>query len=148
MRGFCRGKGPALAVAALALGQIWTSSLAMAQANRYTVSSGTVHDNKTNLTWQQASPTTTYTLSAASTYCQGMGTGWRLPTIKELLSIVDFTIPSPGPTLPPVFSGPASFYWSSTAVAGSPPFMWGVNFDYATMGDHGSDDVGVVRCVR
>jgi len=146
MRGFFRGKG--LAVAALALAQVWTSSRAMAQANRYTVSSGTVHDTKTNLTWQQVSPTTTYTQSAAATYCQGMGTGWRLPTIKELLSIVDFTVPSPGPTLNPVFSGPASFYWSSTPMAGSPPFVWGVNFDYATMGDRDPADVGLVRCMR
>ena len=51
--------------------------------------------------------------------------GWRLPTIQELTSLIDRTVPSPGPTLPaghpfsnvhipsPINS---ALYWSATTV--------------------------------
>src|SRR5664279_4073220 len=76
-----------------------------APAGRYTVTSGTVYDSKTKLTWQQVVPATGYIWAAAKTYCVGVGaslggTGWRLPTRNELLTIVDYsrTNPSIDPT--------------------------------------------------
>jgi hypothetical protein len=56
--------------------------------------SGTVYDTKSNLTWQQTVSSTAYTWADAKAYCAGVGTslegtGWRLPTIRELQSIVD-----------------------------------------------------------
>jgi hypothetical protein len=59
-----------------------------------TVANGTVHDPKTGLTWQQMPPPDTYTQAGALQYCAGLsldGGGWRLPTIKELATIADFT---------------------------------------------------------
>ena len=60
-----------------------------APMGRYTLTNdkmltGTVYDNKTKLTWQQAVPSTTYNWSAAMSYCTGNvgalpGSGWRLP---------------------------------------------------------------------
>ncbi len=67
---------------------------ATAPASRYTVSSDnlTVYDNAAGLLWHQmgASPPSG-TLAAASADCATYGTGWRLPTIRELESIVDRT---------------------------------------------------------
>jgi len=126
-----------------------TAAGALAQTPRFTTSSGTVHDNRTNLTWQQASPqNTTYTQSGGASYCTAMGTGWRLPSIKELQSIVDYTIPSPGPVFNSVFSGSASWYWSATPLAGSTSSAWALNFN---AGNTLNDDPATqhyVRCVR
>ena len=60
---------------------------------RYTTAGGTVYDTKTKLTWQQAISSSTYTWADAQTYCAGVsmslgGTGWRLPTLVELKTIV------------------------------------------------------------
>ena len=44
---------------------------------------------------------------------------WRLPTIKELDSIVNYNIPNPGPTINTAFfpSTQSYYYWSSTNYA-------------------------------
>ena len=79
-----------LAVVALATVAFTRSADANAPAGRYTTSSGTVYDTKTKLTWQQAVAPGTYAWAGAKAYCAGLnlgGTGWRLPTIKELQTI-------------------------------------------------------------
>ena len=67
---------------------------ASAPAGRFTVAGGSVTDNKTKLIWQQATPQTMYSWSEAKTYCAcggpGLaGVGWRLPTVRELQTLVD-----------------------------------------------------------
>jgi Protein of unknown function (DUF1566) len=114
-------------------------------------SAGTVYDTKSKLTWQQTAPTTTYDWADAKTYCSGLdlnGTGWRLPTLKELFSIVDRT-----QTLPPfidtsAFPGTPSDRFRAatledTTIASIIDFSTGfVNGDDVTWaGDY-------VRCVR
>jgi hypothetical protein len=82
---------------------------------------GTVYDTKSKLTWQQSVQTTLYTQSGAAMYCASLGSGWRLPTVKELVSIVDFS----QTTAPLIdrswFPGTAATdaYWTLTFVAGS-----------------------------
>ena len=47
--------------------------------------------------------------------------GWRLPTVDELLSLVDPTVSPPGPTLPaghPFTNVQSSRYWTATQRAG------------------------------
>jgi hypothetical protein len=60
---------------------------------------GTVTDTVTHLIWQQVGMTAgtngVTNQATAVTYCQGLSlgnlpTGWRLPAIKELTSIVDY----------------------------------------------------------
>ena len=51
-----------------------------------------VTDRGTGLTWQRRPGTETYGFSEAQAYCSALtleGTGWRLPSMKELQTIVD-----------------------------------------------------------
>jgi len=64
---------------------------------------GIVRDNVTELEWQQTTAPGTYTWEQALDYVAGMNSGsgtygftdWRLPTIKELSTLVDSSIPYP-----------------------------------------------------
>lgn len=127
-----------------------------APAGRYTfgtgAASGTVYDTKTKLTWQRAVPATQYGWTAAKSTCAGLslnGAGWRVPTIGELLSIVDFSQPA-GPYVDPTaFPGtPADVFWCSTPVAGDSTAAWSVFFDTGfAYGTTRSTPI-YVRCVR
>jgi hypothetical protein len=57
---------------------------------------------------------------------------WRLPTFKELDSIVNLDIPYPGPTINTAYfpNTVSSLYWSSTTNAYYTVGAWGVNFGY------------------
>jgi len=127
------------------------SARANAPAGRYTTASGTVYDTKTKLTWQQAVASVTYTWAGAKAYCAGLnlnGTGWRLPTIKELQTIVDDSQTKPSIDTTAFPSTPADWFWSSSPLAGSSSYAWYVYF-YLGYTDYG-DVFGAVnvRCVR
>jgi hypothetical protein len=155
--------------AALVAALMTASVRANAPAGRYTAAAGVVLDNKTGLYWQQAVPTARYTYADALTYCSGnvaalAGTGWRLPAIKELQTLVDDSVAAPAPTIDASAfpSTPSSAFWSSTVNVKRPSIVWGIFFRgsspslEAVQGD--SFGVGVtngdttstnyVRCVR
>jgi|SRR5450759_1331730 len=117
--------------------------------------SGTVYDAKSKLTWQQIVSTSTYKWDAAQTYCSGVGaslggTGWRLPTIKELQSIVDLSqaaYPFIDPNAFP--STPSATFWSATLSYGSgASYAWVVNFDRGFTTYNNVSGTNNVRCVR
>ena len=60
---------------------------------------GTVTDLATGLMWQREDDATPRNLADATSYCQDLDLGgerdWRLPTVKELFSIVDEKMASP-----------------------------------------------------
>ncbi len=75
---------------------------------------------------------------------------WRLPTIKELANIVDYSIPEPGPAINPKYfpNTAASWYWTATPYAYDPRQAWLMYFEYSN--DH-NDDKGkqyYARAVR
>ncbi|MDP2816022.1 MAG: DUF1566 domain-containing protein, partial [Rectinemataceae bacterium] len=123
---------------------------------------GTVTDNNTGLMWQQAGLGQSYNwYRAAGVYdasynpttqnvCREQGTGgysdWRLPTKKELVSIVDYG--RYYPSINPVFTSIASNYWSSTTCASYSNYAWGVSFGYGYVGSPSKLYYNYVRCVR
>lgn len=120
----------------------------------------TVTDLATKLTWQRKPPTTggtwntgEFTTSAAAQYCTANvaglpGMGWRLPTVRELLSIVNRRVSS---TLDPAFlcCSPTNQFWTSTPYKQSTAIMWFVAFyKYAAQYPDGPGYSMAVRCVR
>ena len=62
----------------------------------------TVNDNITGLTWEGLVDRRMVGQDDAARYCAGQDHPvgpWRLPTLLELISLVDYTVPSPGPTI-------------------------------------------------
>jgi hypothetical protein len=135
---------PALVVVVLAVG---TLAHADAPVGRFTVNAGgTVTDNVTHLTWQQAASPTAVTWASAKTYCTG---GWRLPNIRELQSIVDER--RYNPALDPIAfpSAPSDRFWTGSPDAYDTIRGWTVDFSYGY--PQSTPAVGLdswVRCVR
>jgi hypothetical protein len=120
---------------------------------------GTVHDNKTGLTWQQTVPSAKYTWGSASTsgtaqnYCANLILNgipsWRLPTMKELLTILDYSVGGPAIDATYFPNTPRNYFWSSTPTAGSSNDAWIVDFNVGdTGGGEGAGNTLNVRCVR
>ena len=140
-----------LAAVALVVVALTASADANAPAGRYTTSGGTVYDTKTKLTWQQTVPSGTYTWAGAKTYCAGLnlgGTGWRLPTAKELQTIVDDSRTNPSIDTTAFPSTPADVFWSSSPLAGSSSYAWVVFFNVGNSGANDVSGTDYVRCVR
>ncbi|MCP4605731.1 MAG: DUF1566 domain-containing protein [Proteobacteria bacterium] len=52
------------------------------------LSAGTCYDPNSGLTWQEPPPAGKYNLEEAVEYCKGLGSGWHLPKINELRSLI------------------------------------------------------------
>jgi hypothetical protein len=139
-------------LAAVAVGVALTAyASANAPAGRYTTANGTVYDTRTKLTWQQAVLTDTYTWANAKAYCAGLslnGVGWRLPTVKELQTIVDDSRTNPSIDTTAFPSTPADWFWSSSPLAGSSSDAWYVNFGNGLTSYLAVSHPNYVRCVR
>jgi hypothetical protein len=80
----------------------------MSSASRFTVladfGGAAVRDNNTGLVWEQTADGTTRTQPEATVYCAnktvGGTSGWRLPSVIELSSARDPSLPN---FVPPVF---------------------------------------------
>jgi hypothetical protein len=81
-----------------------------------------VLDNETGLHWERSPDATPRNWGAANFHCNhdktiGNRKGWRLPTAQELASLIDPSVPRPGPTLPdghPFMNVQGNDYWSAT----------------------------------
>jgi hypothetical protein len=134
---------------------------------------GTVTDNNTGLMWQKGDPNPQQYnwFQASGTYhsthnpstidvCGSLSidglTDWRLPTKKELITIVDYSIPSPGPTINQSFFpyAAAHEYWTIDRGAQSADYAWLVQFSdgqifaVQTYFTFGLAPANYVRCVR
>ena len=109
---------------------------------------GTVTDRATGLMWQQADDGVTRNWEEALAYAEtatvaGHG-DWRLPTAKELQSIVDYTRApdavdpeSVGPAIDPIFdvSETESWFWTGTTLLEAPRDLGpGAHAVYVTFG--------------
>lgn len=112
----------------------------------------TVLDNVTGLTWQRFAEPESYTQADAETYCAALnvdGMGWRLPTVIELQSIVDYSKAEPGPTIDTnAFpNAPNDNFWSSSKRPESPN-SWYVQFEFGDVSFYYATEMHRVRCVR
>jgi hypothetical protein len=138
------------ACAALALLSMARDTDANAPPGRYVIANGTVYDTFTRLTWQQAQAPSSYSLPAAISYCATLslaGSGWRVPTVKELVTIMD----TPGGSTDTV-AFPAttqSFFRTSTVDLGQPTYAWVVDFGGGLPTSYWPASTGYsLRCVR
>ena len=92
---------------------------------------GTVTDISTGLMWQQTTAPGIYTWEQALEYCKSLDlagfTDWRLPTIKELASIVDYSRYKPAIDTD-YFPDTVEYYWSSTTYVNNTYGAWYVYF--------------------
>jgi len=124
-----------------------------------TTGDGTVTDLNTGLMWQKQDDGVLYNWYQA-TGASGDGynypdpvnacdPGWRLPTKKEFLSLVDYAIPNPWPAINPIFSNAkASGYWSSAGLAFYPRHAWNINLYNGSANVDMKSTALYVRCVR
>jgi hypothetical protein len=108
-------------------------------------------DRVTGLWWsgQQSLLADGRTWFQALSYCQGMSLGgqtdWRLPNVKELLSVVDYTRHSPSATMSAM---QVANYWSSTTRANTPASAVVISFGEGKMELLGKTSAAAARCVR
>jgi hypothetical protein len=107
----------------------------------------TVTDNWTGLTWQRQNNGAAPNFADAGTYCAQMGNGFRLPTTKELLSLIDPMEYSPAIDRNAFPNATSAEFWSSTPVYSSSS-LYVVNFDEGSTTTRGSGDGKYVRCVK
>ena len=131
-----------------------TTTVTSAPAGQYTLTSATVFDTKTKLTWERVALGTPMTYVDAKTYCGSAststrlgGSGWRIPTIKELFSLLDHS-QNPAIDATAFPSTPASGFWSSTTYAAGPPNMWRADFSSGDVNITAPSNAIFVRCVR
>ena len=113
--------------------------------DRYRITGDVVHDTTTGLEWQRehSGP---MTWRMAMDYAAKLGDGWRLPTVIELVSLVDYDRCDPASAFPAMPSVAA--FWSSSSDAGSASNAWYVNFYHGNVSNDGKTSTSYVRCVR
>jgi Protein of unknown function (DUF1566) len=133
------------------------------QYGAFDSSNTTITDSNTGLTWQRAAPSALVSFTGAQDYCAGIAlggwsTGWRVPSYKELLTIVDESPHAEYDGTTNVYKAIDShafgflytpitipWYWSSSSWGG-PGGGFLVNFE---TGATKTDDGGfLVRCVH
>ena len=112
--------------------------------DRFTTDNSTVLDTKTGLEWE-ATPAGPMTWQQAMDYVAKLGDGWRLPTVIELVTLVDYDRCDPASAFPAM---PVVAFWSSSSDAGSASNAWYVNFYHGHVSNDGKTSTSYVRCVR
>jgi len=117
-----------------------------------------VTDNINRLLWQDSLNTKVdkHSFSEADAYCDnlslgGLTSGWRIPTVKELASLID--VEAYDPAIDGNFTSTAynDAYWTSENEDGSDTNEWDINFKDGEINYGGTTHASFdqyVRCVR
>ncbi len=113
----------------------------------------TVADATTGLEWQRQDDHVRRDWGQALTYCANLRldgkTGWHLPNVAELSSLVEFGGTTSSVAIDPVFPQTmGDLYWSSTPNDGTPGFAFSVNFNLGVVDGFTTQGMEFVRCVR
>jgi hypothetical protein len=125
------------------------------QYQQFVKDDDTIVDTKTLLVWERFALRQTKTFGAASIGCPA---GFRLPTVKELLTLVDEQPHQEyefGKTVTKVidqnafgsYTGEDAAYWSGTPTGGTNE-RWGVSFKDGTMVKLPEGQMFYARCVK
>ena len=106
-----------------------------------------------NLMWHRATSADRLNFKDAESYCKALTTGghtdWRLPTIQELLSLVDYTRHDPAIDVAQFPDTKSNWYWSSSPDASAPAdCAWIVTFLHGNSYYGPRDNTAFVRAVR
>jgi hypothetical protein len=116
-----------------------------------TTSTEVVVDRVTHLTWQRNLDPKSYPWPEAESYCRCLAVGghddWRLPTRIELVSIVDFTKPSPAIDSNAFPVAPGDYFWTSSPLVGHSSAYWYVYFFDGNTHSTDMNSAYRVRCV-
>ena len=138
------------------------SAPAVAPPDQYrVVASGEVRDNYTGLVWQQGYSSAAMSFDEARGYCTGLGLNggtWRLPSVRELATLVDEAQVAPAinrSMFPNTRYGSGVWYWASHAARNNPAAAWALNYDDGFTGFNAGMSgswnyftAAWVRCVR
>ncbi|CAK0756440.1 hypothetical protein CCP4SC76_2780005 [Gammaproteobacteria bacterium] len=118
---------------------------------RYIDQENTILDTQTNLIWDK-SYKTNLNFDEALAYADQANkdsylgyNDWRVPTVSELISLVDYTKYDPASTF---LNMPSSNFWSSAPTADYSDDAWGVHFLYGSANYHYQSSGLAVRLVR
>ena len=119
----------------------------------YTITTDTVRDNWTALTWQRTTPFAAKGWDEAGSYCRGLGlgglaSGWRLPTYKELLSLVAWRSRNPTYDTEAFPSAGTASFWSASSSADLASLAWTVDFSSGAGVPIPKSSLLGMRCVR
>jgi len=113
---------------------------------------GTVTDNVSGLMWQQEDDDKERKWDEACAYCEDFTlagySDWRLPSKKNLISIVDYGTYNPSIDTAFFLGTDAWYYWSSIPDANYPLAAWVVNFNAGHVDGYNKNYTFYVRCVR
>ena len=111
-------------------------------------------DAATDLMWQQAGSPEKMTWPQAKAYLRRLNQAyfagyadWRLPTIVELASLLEFTRPPGKPYLAPLFDSAQTMCWSADLFE-SPANVWFVHFAHGYLSNTAAGSEIYVRAVR
>lgn len=115
-----------------------------------------VLDKETQLVWERTPATNTVTQPLAKSLCANTKTGgrrgWRLPSVHEMSSLADPSVPQGTLALPaghPFVTVPQGVYWTATRLTSSPNTGYWVNFmDTGFTGTQIYSSNGYRWCVR
>ena len=113
-----------------------------------------IKDPKSNLVWEDTMHVSEVKIThiKAKSYCSELKLGafedWRLPTLNELLSIVDYKRYKPALLKEFSYANKDTLYWSSTPYAKTSDEFWGVSFKDGATSNASETYDRYVRCVR
>jgi hypothetical protein len=113
---------------------------------------GSVHNVLNTYPWSSSGTAadgglfTTFLATLNTVPCFAGHCDWRIPNIKELQSIVDYSEVEPATSVPGATA--ASLYWSSTSFAGGPVDVWFVEFFYGFVSIGSKSGGSQARAVR
>ncbi len=119
-----------------------------ASSERFRPDGTVVYDAATELSWEQSPTRSSRTLADAEAYCRAFGSSFRLPTMKELQTVVDRARHTPAVDITVFETVLPDLYWTSTPLAGSSTDSWLVEFGSGASTFGSSDDSYLTWCVR